>query len=151
MLSLASNPNCLLMDDELNVLPTSSHVKGIAPVPLGEDGRPDVPGSGAEAAAELKDLRESLADTQVRTPCRVHMVHPGCALSFQVRDFYGAILSHNICRTDCWRTHGRPSCTCGSWGLQTFSGGRQRACIHRCLPLPQGQLQATSGLPIHDS
>ena len=67
MLSLASNPNCLLMDDELNVLPTSSHVKSIAPVPLGEDGRPDVPGSGAEATAELKDLRESLADTQVRT------------------------------------------------------------------------------------
>ena len=71
VLSLASNPNCLLMDDELNVLPTSSHVKAIAPVPLGEDGRPDVPGSGAEAAAELKDLCESLADTQVRAPCCV--------------------------------------------------------------------------------
>ena len=71
MLSLASNPNCLLMDDELNVLPTYSHVKSIAPVPLGEDGRPDVPVSRAEAAAELKDLRESLADTQVRAPCCV--------------------------------------------------------------------------------
>jgi len=65
VLSLASNPNCLLMDDELNVLPTSSHVKSIAPIPLREDGRPDVPENGAEAAAELKDLRESLADTQV--------------------------------------------------------------------------------------
>ena len=78
MLSLASNPNCLLMDDELNVLPMSSHVKSIAPVPLGEDGRPDVPGSGAEAAAELKDLRKSLADTQVQTPGRVHKVHLKC-------------------------------------------------------------------------
>ena len=27
MLSLATNPACLLMDDELNVLPTSSHVR----------------------------------------------------------------------------------------------------------------------------
>lgn len=68
VLSLASNPNCLLMDDELNVLPTSSHVKSIAPIPMGEDGRPDVPDNGAEAAAELKGLRESLADTQVHGP-----------------------------------------------------------------------------------
>ena len=28
VLSLASNPNCLLMDDELNVLPTSSPRQG---------------------------------------------------------------------------------------------------------------------------
>ena len=68
VLSLASNPNCLLMDDELNVLPTSSHVKSIVPIPMGEDGRPDVPDNGAEAAAELKGLRESLADTQVHGP-----------------------------------------------------------------------------------
>lgn len=27
MLSLATNPACLLMDDELNILPTSSHVR----------------------------------------------------------------------------------------------------------------------------
>jgi hypothetical protein len=27
VLSLATNPACLLMDDELNVLPTSSHVR----------------------------------------------------------------------------------------------------------------------------
>ena len=33
-----------------------------------------MPGSGAEAAAELKDLRESLADTQVRAP----MLCAGC-------------------------------------------------------------------------
>ena len=65
MLSLASNANCLLMDDELNVLPASSHVKNIIPISLGEDGRPDVPGNGAGSAAELKELRESLADAQV--------------------------------------------------------------------------------------
>ena len=67
MLSLASNANCLLMDDELNVLPMSSHMKSIVPLPMREDGLPDVPNNGAEAAAELKDLRESLADTQVQT------------------------------------------------------------------------------------
>ena len=75
MLSLASNANCLLMDDELNVLPTSSHVKSIVPISIGEDGRPDVPGNGAEAAAELKELQESLADTQVTA--RVHVLECG--------------------------------------------------------------------------
>ena len=65
MLSLASNPDCLLMDDELNILPTSSHVASIVPIPLNEAGLPDVPGAGAPAA-ELADLVESLKETQVR-------------------------------------------------------------------------------------
>ena len=65
MLSLASNPDCLLMDDELNILPTSSHVAAIVPIPLDEAGRPDVPGAGA-AAAELAGLVESLKETQAR-------------------------------------------------------------------------------------
>ncbi len=68
MLSLASCPACILMDDELNILPTSSHVARIAPVPLGEDGAPAAPGAGAGAAAELRELVAQLADTQVR--CR---------------------------------------------------------------------------------
>jgi len=32
VLSLASCPNCIMMDDELNVLPTSSLIKYIEPV-----------------------------------------------------------------------------------------------------------------------
>ena len=35
MLSLATNPACLLMDDELNILPTSSHVRRCAADLLG--------------------------------------------------------------------------------------------------------------------
>ncbi|KAK9918544.1 hypothetical protein WJX75_004887 [Coccomyxa subellipsoidea] len=64
VLSLASNTNCMLMDDELNILPISSHVRdGLKPVPVKEDGTPDIPGSG-ESAAELKELVESLSDVQ---------------------------------------------------------------------------------------
>lgn len=64
VLSLASCPNCIMMDDELNVLPTSSLIKYVEPVPLGEDGQPlDDP--CRTAAAELAELAEALADTQV--------------------------------------------------------------------------------------
>ena len=60
VLSLASNPSCLLVDDELNILPTSSHVRNIEPLPADA-------ASVAEAAkdSELKGLSESLADTLV--------------------------------------------------------------------------------------
>ena len=98
VLSLASNPNCLLMDDELNVLPTSSHVKSIAPIPVREDGPPDVPGSGAEAAAELKDLRESLADTQVRTLFCMRSAYPVSLLSPQMQE---SLPHSSICCRDC--------------------------------------------------
>jgi N-acetyltransferase 10 len=64
VLSLASNTACLLMDDELNILPTSSHVARIAPLPLTEDGLPDVPGAGG-SRAELRELVDSLKETQV--------------------------------------------------------------------------------------
>ncbi len=69
VLSLASCPACILMDDELNILPTSSHVARIAPVPVAEDGAPAAPGASAAAAAELKELVASLADTQVWRDC----------------------------------------------------------------------------------
>lgn len=74
MLSLASNTNCMLMDDELNILPISSHVRdGLKPIALNEDGTPDVPGS-SETAAELKDLTESLRDVQARSvTCRIYL------------------------------------------------------------------------------
>ena len=71
VLSLASNTNCMLMDDELNILPISSHVRdGMKPIPLKEDGTPDVPGS-SDTAAELRELTESLRDVQARPVARM--------------------------------------------------------------------------------
>lgn len=52
------------MDDELNILPSSSQTRAIEPVPLGPDGAAVDPAAAA-AAAELQDLVQSLADTQV--------------------------------------------------------------------------------------
>lgn len=65
MLSLAGCEACLLMDDELNILPTSSHVNSIKPVPLGPDGKPVEAPASAAAAAELRSLSSTLADSQV--------------------------------------------------------------------------------------
>ncbi|KAJ1957271.1 N-acetyltransferase 10, partial [Dispira parvispora] len=58
LLSLGSCPNCLVVDDELNVLPIS----------MGKHTKP-LPATGASEAIspqeqELRDLKESLADTQ---------------------------------------------------------------------------------------
>ncbi|PRW57974.1 N-acetyltransferase 10 [Chlorella sorokiniana] len=64
VLSLASCPNCILMDDELNILPTSTHVKYIQPLPTNPDGSVAVELPQAAAAAELRELSDSLADTQ---------------------------------------------------------------------------------------
>ena len=64
VLSLASNTSCLLVDDELNILPTSSHVMNIEPLPVNPDG--SVVANGAVSSeTELKGLAESLADTLV--------------------------------------------------------------------------------------
>ena len=64
VLSLASNTSCLLVDDELNILPTSSHVKNIEPLPVNPDG--SVVTNGAVSSEnELKGLADSLADTLV--------------------------------------------------------------------------------------
>ncbi|KAM8891729.1 RNA cytidine acetyltransferase [Spinachia spinachia] len=59
ILSLASCKNCVVIDDQLNILPISSHMANIKPVPpkTQEDGL-----SPREQA--LKDLKESLKDTQ---------------------------------------------------------------------------------------
>ena len=65
VLSLASNPACIIMDDELNILPTSSHVKDIVPLQRNEDGSPVIP--APRAAGELKELTASLQDTMVCT------------------------------------------------------------------------------------
>ncbi|KAK9516513.1 hypothetical protein VZT92_024437 [Zoarces viviparus] len=59
ILSLASCKNCVVIDDQLNVLPISSHMAKIKPVPpkTQEDGL-------SPGEQELKDLKESLKDTQ---------------------------------------------------------------------------------------
>ncbi|XP_054246443.1 RNA cytidine acetyltransferase [Indicator indicator] len=59
ILSLASCKNCIVIDDQLNILPISSHVANITPVP---------PQSQEDSLRpqdlELKELKESLQDTQ---------------------------------------------------------------------------------------
>jgi N-acetyltransferase 10 len=64
VLSLASCPHCLMMDDELNILPTSSLIRQVEPVAINpEDGLP-FNDPGRVAKAELKELADSLSDTQ---------------------------------------------------------------------------------------
>ncbi|NXK23460.1 NAT10 acetyltransferase, partial [Arenaria interpres] len=59
ILSLASCKNCMVIDDQLNILPISSHIANITPVP---------PQSQEDRLRpqdlELKELKESLQDTQ---------------------------------------------------------------------------------------
>ncbi|XP_009339476.2 LOW QUALITY PROTEIN: RNA cytidine acetyltransferase 1 [Pyrus x bretschneideri] len=57
LLSLASCKSCVVMDDELNILPISSHVRSIIPVPVKEDSE-----GISESQRELKDLKEQLSD-----------------------------------------------------------------------------------------
>lgn len=59
ILSLASCKNCVVIDDQLNILPVSSHMANIKPVPpkTQEDGL-------SPREQELKDIKESLQDTQ---------------------------------------------------------------------------------------
>ncbi|KAH9311210.1 hypothetical protein KI387_026245, partial [Taxus chinensis] len=59
ILSLATCKACVIMDDELNILPVSSHMRSIAPVsvPEGDDGL-------SEAEKDLKNLKEQLRDDQ---------------------------------------------------------------------------------------
>ncbi|PNW85567.1 hypothetical protein CHLRE_03g192850v5 [Chlamydomonas reinhardtii] len=63
VLSLASCANCLLLDDELNVLPTSSLIRYIEPLPTNPDGTV-VDDPARSARQELGELSGSLADTQ---------------------------------------------------------------------------------------
>ncbi|OIW18193.1 hypothetical protein TanjilG_31313 [Lupinus angustifolius] len=55
LLSLASCKACVVMDDELNVLPISSHIRSITPVPVKEDSE-----GLSEAEQDLKNLKEQL-------------------------------------------------------------------------------------------
>ena len=51
------------MDDELNILPTSTRVKDIKPIARDEDGNPVLPAK--KTTGELKELFSSLQDTMV--------------------------------------------------------------------------------------
>ncbi|KAL5818538.1 hypothetical protein ACOSQ3_022419 [Xanthoceras sorbifolium] len=57
LLSVASCKACVVMDDELNVLPISSHIRSITPVPVKEDSE-----GLSEAERDLKNLKEQLQD-----------------------------------------------------------------------------------------
>ncbi|CAK9137393.1 unnamed protein product [Ilex paraguariensis] len=57
LLSLASCKACVVMDDELNILPISSHMKSISTVALREDSE-----GLSEADQDLKNLKEQLND-----------------------------------------------------------------------------------------
>ncbi|XP_020097537.1 RNA cytidine acetyltransferase 1-like isoform X2 [Ananas comosus] len=57
LLSVASCKACVVMDDELNILPISSHIRSIQPVPITED-----PGALSQGEQELKDLKEQFCE-----------------------------------------------------------------------------------------
>eukprot|EP00268_Persea_americana_P066419 TRINITY_DN9034_c1_g1_i1.p1 TRINITY_DN9034_c1_g1~~TRINITY_DN9034_c1_g1_i1.p1 ORF type:complete len:1032 (+),score=211.38 TRINITY_DN9034_c1_g1_i1:177-3272(+) len=57
LLSIASCKACVVMDDELNVLPISSHIRSITPVSVAEDSE-----GLTEPERDLKNLKEQLHD-----------------------------------------------------------------------------------------
>ncbi|KAK9130064.1 hypothetical protein Sjap_010551 [Stephania japonica] len=57
LLSLASCKACVVMDDELNILPISSHMESITPVPVNEESE-----GLSNAQRDLKNLKEELID-----------------------------------------------------------------------------------------
>jgi len=58
MLSLSSCESCLVLDDELNVLPISRHARKLAPI------EGDI-SAASEDSQELKELKASLEDTEL--------------------------------------------------------------------------------------
>ncbi|GAV93049.1 DUF1726 domain-containing protein [Cephalotus follicularis] len=57
LLSIASCKSCVVMDDELNILPISSHIRSITPLAVNEDSE-----GLSESERDLKDLKEQLHD-----------------------------------------------------------------------------------------
>uniref|UniRef100_A0A3Q2P6I6 RNA cytidine acetyltransferase n=1 Tax=Fundulus heteroclitus TaxID=8078 RepID=A0A3Q2P6I6_FUNHE len=60
ILSLASCKNCVVIDDQLNILPISTHMANIKPVPP----KTQVEDGLSPREQELKDIKASLQDTQ---------------------------------------------------------------------------------------
>jgi N-acetyltransferase 10 len=57
ILSLGSCERALVVDDELNILPISSHIRQITAIPRSED-------EGREESKQLREVKDSLKDTQ---------------------------------------------------------------------------------------
>lgn len=59
ILSLASNKRCVVIDDSLNVLPLSSHIKHVVELP-----RKSTEDSVSPEEAELRVIKEKFQDSQ---------------------------------------------------------------------------------------
>lgn len=129
VLSLASNPSCLLVDDELNILPTSSHVRNIEPLPADGDGPSQVSGTDTD----LKGLSDSLADTLVTS-----FASSSCPLAVQTQALPSVISigfsRHSVC-----------FCQVSEAGQVQQHRSSQRACTaicRRCSAAVQPQLNS---------
>ncbi|KAK8717275.1 hypothetical protein V6N13_044549 [Hibiscus sabdariffa] len=89
LLSLASCKACVVMDDELNILPISSHIKSITPVPVNEDSE-----GLSESERDLKNLKEELNEDFPVGP----LIKKCCTLDQgkAVVTFLDAILDKNL-------------------------------------------------------
>ncbi|KAJ4768261.1 RNA cytidine acetyltransferase [Rhynchospora pubera] len=92
LLSIASCKACVVMDDELNILPISSHICNIQPVSASEDSE-----GLSERERELKDLKEQLRDT----PPMGQLVGKCCTMdqATAVISFLDAIFDKTLRRT----------------------------------------------------
>ncbi|KAK8321486.1 hypothetical protein V6Z11_A12G103300 [Gossypium hirsutum] len=89
LLSLASCKACVIMDDELNILPISSHIKSITPVPVNEDSE-----GLSESERDLKNLKQELNEDFPVGP----LIKKCCTLDQgkAVVTFLDAILDKNL-------------------------------------------------------
>ncbi|XVF15033.1 hypothetical protein REPUB_Repub09cG0114600 [Reevesia pubescens] len=89
LLSLATCKACVVMDDELNILPISSHIKSVTPVPVNEDSE-----GLSESERDLKNLKEELNEDFPVGP----LIKKCCTLDQgkAVITFLDAILDKNL-------------------------------------------------------
>uniref|UniRef100_A0A1J3I6L2 RNA cytidine acetyltransferase n=1 Tax=Noccaea caerulescens TaxID=107243 RepID=A0A1J3I6L2_NOCCA len=89
LLSLASCKACVVMDDELNILPLSSHIRSITQVPSKEDSE-----GLSEAERDLKSLKDALDDDFPVGP----LINKCCTLDQgkAVVTFFDAILDKTL-------------------------------------------------------
>ncbi|GJZ98481.1 RNA cytidine acetyltransferase 1 isoform X1 [Tanacetum coccineum] len=92
LLSLASCGSCMVMDDELNLLPISSHMKSVTPVKVQKDSE-----GFSEAERDLKDLKEKFKDAMPFGPLikQCYTLDQGKA----VMTFLNAILKERLSST----------------------------------------------------
>ncbi|KAL5152609.1 RNA cytidine acetyltransferase 1 [Glycine soja] len=88
LLSIASCKACLVMDDEMNILPISSHIRSITPVLVNEDAE-----GLSKAKQGLKKLKEQLSENYL-----VGLIRKCCTLDqgHAVVTFLDAILSKTL-------------------------------------------------------